>query len=148
MGEIFFFIGFFVLCTPLIVIGLIVIGFFSKAGRKNDSAIINMLLLVAVIGLVFIIIPGENPLHKGKPLTSIDEGAYTLVGKVEVSKDKQAYYQLILEQEGEVKLYTLPKDMIIIKKSNEKSDTLEVVKKAGLKKAVLYEKPKLKKQDF
>lgn len=74
----------------------------------------------------------------GQPKTSIEAGSYTVVGYVEVLKEEQSYYQMILEQEGGVKLYTLRKDMIDIAQNGAKGGTLEVVEKSGLRKAILY----------
>ena len=74
----------------------------------------------------------------GKPKTSIKNGSYIVLGYVDVLQDKQSYYQLILEQDGEVKLYALPKDMIDTAPSGVKMGTLEVVEKSGLRKAILY----------
>ena len=78
----------------------------------------------------------------GKPKTSIKNGSYIVLGYIDVLQDKQSYYQLILEQDGEVKLYALPKDMIDavyqLPEASGKSGTLEVIEKSGLRKATLY----------
>lgn len=103
---------------------------------------IKPVLVFSIYGGVFMLLTGIMSLEeirlRGAPLTLIGIGSYTIVGYVEVSKDKQFYYQMILEKEGQVRLYTLPKDMIIIEEGKQIPTVLEVVEKPRLKKAVLH----------
>lgn len=92
-------------------------------------------ITIIVFGLIPLSV--KTSLPNGRPLTTIDAGSYTVVGITEVSKDKQLYYQIILEQEGEVRLYTLPKDMIDIERGASHPDTLTVISESGLTKATL-----------
>ena len=91
---------------------------------------------------VFLYGMGMESVNIGRPKTSIEVGSYAVEGYIEISQDKQLYYQLMLEQDGKVKLYALPKDMINtvyqLPETSEKSGTLEVVEKSGLRKATLY----------
>ena len=91
---------------------------------------------------VFLYGMGMESVNIGRPKTSIEVGSYKVEGYVEVLQDEQSYYHLILEQDGEVKLYALPKDMINtvhqIPETSEQPGTLEVIEKSGLRKATLY----------
>ena len=71
---------------------------------------------------------------KGGPLTSIETGDYSIVSYVVDGP----MYQMILKQNNEMGFYALPKNMITIDKSNGKSGTLEVIEKAGFKKAIMH----------
>lgn len=114
----------------------------GTGGSFFDKGLLIKGVFLFVVGLVMVSTSFDRIAShpNGLPLESIDVGSYSVVGSIEVSKDKQQYYQMILEQEGKVKLYTLPKDMIIRDTSSHRTG-LEVVEKAGLKKAVLYELP-------
>lgn len=70
-------------------------------------------------------------------MISIENGSYLIVGYVEVSKDKHPYYKIILEQKGLVKLYTHPKDMIVVPEGVYPNLLLVVTEKAGLRKAII-----------
>jgi len=103
---------------------------------KNISLFLGLCAGILLFGL------GVNGSSVGEPKTSITAGSYTVVGYAEVLQDRQSYYQLILEQDGKVKLYALPKDMINtvyqLPGTSEKPGTLEVIEKSGLRKATLY----------
>ena len=108
-------------------------------GKPNAKRI--GLFLGGFVG-VFLYGLGIKNTYIGDPKTSIEGGSYTVEGHVEVLQDKQSYYHLILEQDGGVKLYALPKDMIDavyqLPEASGKSGILEVVEKSGLRKATLY----------
>jgi len=106
-------------------------------GDEKPNAKKIVLFLGGFVG-VFLYGLGIKNTYIGDPKTSIEGGSYTVEGHVEVLQDKQSYYHLILEQDGGVKLYALPKDMIDTAPSGAKMGTLEVVEKSGLRKAILY----------
>jgi len=119
---------------------LIIVGFGIIYLNKPD---IKSTILLACLGAGILLFGfGVKGSNIGKPKTSITAGSYTVLGYAEAFQDKQSYYQLILEQDGEVKLYALPKDMINtvyqLPETSEKSGTLEVIEKSGLRKATLY----------
>ena len=76
-------------------------------------------------------------MEKGGPLTSIETGDYSIVSYAETASVDGPMYQMILKQNNEMGFYALPKNMITIDKSNGKSGTLEVIEKAGSKKAIM-----------
>ncbi|MEK7130491.1 MAG: hypothetical protein AAB793_02445 [Patescibacteria group bacterium] len=87
---------------------------------------------------IFLFGSGMQRTYTGDPKTSIKAGSYAVIEYAEVSRGEQSYYQMILEQDDESKLYSLPKDMINIAQSGAKGGTVEVVEKSGLRKATLY----------
>ncbi|MBI3685285.1 hypothetical protein HY250_02675 [Candidatus Azambacteria bacterium] len=130
----------------LVMVGtlLIVAGGLNKREKRIPLSVVLPIIFGFMIVFVTAVMLQSFSIdllrNSGEPLTTIKSGVYTIVGYVEVSKDKQEYYQMILEQKGKVKLYTLPKDMIIHDTSSHRTG-LEVIEKTGLKKAVLYELP-------
>ncbi len=103
----------------------------------NEKTGIGTGVILCILAMGFIFLSTSIP-DLGEPKTSIkNTGDYTVAGYMEGAKDKQFCY-LILEEDSKVKFYVLPKDMINIVKSEDKSGILEVVEKAGFKKATLY----------
>ena len=122
--------------------GGLIVGVFIILLQGKNPNIKNISLFLGLCAGILLFGLGVNGSSIGEPKTSITAGSYTVVGYAEVSQDKQSYYQLILEQDGEVKLYALPKDMIDtvhqIPETSEQPGTLEVIEKSGLRKATLY----------
>lgn len=119
------------------LVGYLVFSLASVLASMSQNIWLAALLLIGIV-LVSAGTLISDRMAKGTPLKSIRPGSYPVVGLVPVVKDRQEYYQLLLEQEGEVKFYTLPKDMIVHRASVEKAHILEVIEKAGLRKATLY----------
>ncbi|MBI1755166.1 hypothetical protein HYR65_02690, partial [Candidatus Azambacteria bacterium] len=123
----------------LVMVGtlLIVAGGLNKREKRIPLSVVLPIIFGFMIVFVTAVMLQSFSIdllrNSGEPLTTIKSGVYTIVGYVEVSKDKQEYYQMILEQKGKVKLYTLPKDMIIHDTSSHRTG-LEVIEKARLKK--------------
>ena len=93
-----------------------------------------LLVVIATIGFVIAL----TYVEKGEPKTLIETGDYLIVSYAEIASRDELMYQMILEQNGKIKFYALPKNMITIDKSNGKSGTLEVIEKAGFKKAIMH----------
>lgn len=110
----------------------------EKPNKKNISLVLCFLFGIFLFGF------GIRESYTGNPKTSIKAGSYKVMGYVEVSQDNQSYYQMILEQDGKVKLYALPKDMINVvyqlpvPETSGKPGTLEVIEKSGLRRATFY----------
>ena len=73
----------------------------------------------------------------GKPKTSIETGDYSIISYAETASGDKPVYQMILKQNDKIKFYSLPKSMVTANKTNGRSGTLEVIEKAGSKKAII-----------
>ena len=117
------------------LIGIIIfaLGILFIITRHDGDFKTFLLAVIATIGFIITIIY----IDKGEPKTSIETGDYLIVSYAEIASRDELMYQMILEQNGKIKFYALPKNMITIDKSNGKSGTLEVIEKAGSKKAII-----------
>ena len=94
----------------------------------------TILVMISALGILLTLV---HDYGKGTPLTSIETGDYSIVSYAETASVDGPMYQMILKQNNKIEFYALPKNMITIDKSNGKSSTLEVIEKAGFKKAII-----------
>ena len=102
---------------------------------KDQDLKTSLIMLILALGILLMY--SFHDYRKGAPLTSIETGDYLIVSYAETASGDGPMYQMILKQNNEMRFYALPKNMITIDKSNGKSSALEVIEKAGFKKAIM-----------
>lgn len=121
------------------LLGGIMIFAFSLAGTTivlvNSEGLWGVIPAIGLLGSFWMFAKGIEMTRMGRPKKLIKNGCYRMVGCVEIPD----YYQMILKNDnGEVEFYSLPKDMIIVRKSYTDYGTLEIEEQAGLRKAIFY----------
>ena len=104
---------------------------------RNDKDL-KTSLLILILALGILLMHSFHDYGKGTPLTSIETGDYLIVNYAETASGDKPMYQMILKQNDKIKFYSLPKSMVTTNKTNGRSGTLEVIEKAGSKKAIIH----------
>lgn len=113
-----------------VIFGLGIIVLIGRHYEDNKTFIIALIITFGFLITFWIDFTGG-------PKTSIETGDYSIVSYAETMSGDKPMYQMILKQNNKIEFYALPKGMVTIDKSNEIPGTLEVIEKAGSKKAIM-----------
>lgn len=123
MGDIVLFFG---------GMAALVIAIFICFEEDDFGRAIIIMAGIILIGISFLSIDEKEGMAKEK----ISSGEYSVVTITKTKRGEQAYLDMLLKRDGEVRYYVFPEDMVVKEKKSAQS-SVEVVEKGGLKKIIL-----------